>query len=143
MLATVIERQEVFPLLERLAALLDSSGIVVWVSDQAGRTLAPVFWWGYSEAVIERLGRIRSTAENVTAAAFRSSEPQMVSGRHSATGAIAVPLMSPNGCVGVLAAEVKPGSAHADWVCAFARIFAAQLAMLVAVPECEAQAVGA
>jgi hypothetical protein len=142
-LATVVETDEVFPLLERLAALLDSTGVVVWLTDHTGSTLTPVLWWGYSDAVIARLGRVRSTSENATAAAYRSRQPQLVTPQLESCGAIAVPLTTPGGCVGVLAAEVRPGSTRTDWAYAFARIFAAQLAMLVAVPQCEAQAVGA
>lgn len=143
MLASVMETEEVFPLLEPLAELLNSTGVVVWLADRTGRSLVPALWWGYSITVITRLGSIRATAENATAAAFRTGQPQVVGADQSVCAAIAVPLMTPNGCAGVLAAEVRPGSEQKDWICGFARIFAAQLAMLVAVPECEAHAVGA
>ena len=143
MLANVAETDEVSPLLERLAELLDSTGVVVWLADRAAGSLVPALWWGYSATVISRLGSIRSTAENATAAAFRSGQTQVVSAESSSCGAVAVPLTTPNGCAGVLSVELKPGREQRDWVCAFARIFGAQLAMLVAVPQCEAQAVGA
>jgi hypothetical protein len=55
--------------------------------------------------------------------------PQTIRGAIDGPGAIAVPLISASGCVGVLAAEMQGGSN--DGCTAVARMIAAQLATLV------------
>ena len=49
-------------------------------------------------------------------------------------GAVIIPLMTSDGCVGVLSAEMKGGSEKDESSQALATIFAAQLATLVATP---------
>jgi hypothetical protein len=46
----------------------------------------------------------------------------------SSTGAIVAPLLSPEGCIGALSAEIASGGEASDGVQALAAIFAAQLA---------------
>lgn len=138
-LARVIEPDDVPPLLERLADLLDAVGIVVWLSDPTGQTLTPALAHGYPDAMMARMSSIQRTANNATAAAFRSAQPQSVSATGAATGAIAIPLMTPSGCAGVLAAEIRRGDEQKEWVSALASIFAAQLAMLIAIPSADAR----
>ena len=48
-----------------------------------------------------------------------------------ASGAVVVPLMTPGGCGGVLAVELRHGREQSESVRALAMIFAAQLATLV------------
>ena len=67
-------------------------------------------------------------APNAVAAAFRSGEPCLVSGEPGLTAAVAVPMMAPAGCVGVLAIEVHNGREQLESIRAFAAILAAQLA---------------
>jgi GAF domain-containing protein len=55
-------------------------------------------------------------------------------------GAIAAPLVTPGGCVGVMAAEVRHDSERQDATLAAATIVAAQLATLVGPPTARAQA---
>jgi hypothetical protein len=55
----------------------------------------------------------------------------VVHGGDFASGAVVVPLMTPAGCSGALAIELRHGSAQKDPVRAVATIFAAQLARLV------------
>jgi hypothetical protein len=77
------------------------------------------------------MGTLSADGDNVTSLAFRTRQPQVVRGSIDGQGALAVPLISASGCVGVLAAEVqgaKPGDARF----AIARIVAAQLSTLVA-----------
>jgi GAF domain-containing protein len=138
-LARVIEPDEVQPLLQRLADLLGASGVVVWLSDRTGQKLTPAMTYGYPESVIARIANVQRTAQNATAAAFRSAQPEIVTGTGTGNGAIAIPLVTPDGCAGVLAAEIRHGGEQSEWVPAFARIFAAQLAMLIAPPSAEAQ----
>ena len=120
--------------LERAARLLHASGIVIWVADPDGRELTPVIAHGYPQAVLARMGTIEREAENVTAAAFRTGLVQTVKSDAISAGAIAAPLLTPAGPIGVMAAEVlDDGERHAATRAA-AAIVAAQLATLVAPP---------
>jgi hypothetical protein len=74
------------------------------------------------------MGRIHRDANNAVANAFRSEETRTVAGDASTNGAIIVPLMTSDGCVGVLSAEMKGGSEKDEGSQALAAIFAAQLA---------------
>jgi GAF domain-containing protein len=69
--------------------------------------------------------------DNATAAAFRSAQTCVVNGGDLTSGALVVPLMTPVGCVGVLAIELQHGSEQRESVRALVTIFAAQLARLV------------
>jgi hypothetical protein len=57
-----------------------------------------------------------------------------VAGDTSTSGAIIVPLMTSDGCVGVLSAEMRAGAEKDESAQALSTIFAAQLATLVATP---------
>jgi transcriptional regulator with XRE-family HTH domain len=130
-LGRVYETREAVPLLQGVARILDAVGLIVWVWDPQGTELRPVLAHGYSDKVLERLPRVRRDADNATATAFRSADTCIVKGSGLASGAIVVPLMTPVGCVGVLAVELQHGSEHKASVRALATIFAAQLATLV------------
>ena len=91
------------------------------------RTLAH----GYSDKVIAQLPKVRRDTDNATAAAFRSVQMCVVNGSDSASGALVVPLMTPVGCMGVLAIELQHGREQRESVRARATIFAAQLATWV------------
>jgi hypothetical protein len=54
-------------------------------------------------------------------------------------GAVAAPLVTAGGCVGVMAAEVKAGGEQQDSLLAAARIVASQLATLVGPPSVRAK----
>jgi hypothetical protein len=126
-------------LMSRAATVLEAKGLVLWVSESGGGVLRPTIAHGYSDKVLQRMGTLASDGDNVTSLAFRTRQPQVVRGSIDGQGAIAVPLVSGSGCVGVLAAEVqgaKPGDARF----AIARIIAAQLSTLVA-PSVSAEAV--
>ncbi|MEO7272492.1 MAG: GAF domain-containing protein [Vicinamibacterales bacterium] len=122
------------PLLERAATLLDAAGIILWIADPDGRELNPVLAQGYPQHLINRLGAIPRGAENATAAAFRTATLQTVYGDASTNGAIAAPLVTCGGCVGVMAAEVRGDTEKLDANLAAATILAAQLAALVGPP---------
>ena len=122
------------PLLERAATLLDAAGIILWIADPDGRELNPVLAQGYPQHLINRLGTIPRNAENATAAAFRTATLQTVYGDGSTNGAIAAPLVTCGGCVGVMAAEVRGDTEKLDANLAAATILAAQLAALVGPP---------
>jgi hypothetical protein len=130
-LARVADGSDLPGLVERTARLLDAKGVVVWAVDTAGATLQPSVTHGYADKVVARLGTLAVDAENVTSLAFRSKRPQCMSSTVPGTpGALAVPLITAAGCVGVLAAEVKPNRPISDLV-PVAKIIAAQFAALV------------
>jgi len=122
-------------LLDRTASLLDASGIILWIADPDGRELNPIFAQGYPQQLVNRLGTIPRDAENATAAAFRTSLLQTVRADEISAGAIAAPLVTPGGCVGVMAAEVRHEAERQDMKLAAATIVAAQLATLVGPPS--------
>jgi CHASE3 domain sensor protein len=135
------------PLLERAAHVLDAVGIILWIADPDARELTPVLAQGYPQHLVTRLGTIPRHAENATAAAFRTSLLQTVVADEVSNGAIAAPLVTCGGCVGVMAAEVRGDGARETPKLASACIIAAQLASLVGPPparaEVRAEAAGA
>jgi hypothetical protein len=120
--------------------VLDAPGIVLWISDPDGRELSPIVTHGYSQPMITRLGTILSGSQNATASAFRTALMQTVRTDAVSNGAIAAPLVTPAGCVGVMAAEVRHGGERDPGKLAAAAIVAAQLATLVGPPSTRAQA---
>lgn len=130
-LGRVMETREVPPLLARAAEILDASGLVVWVSDRAGVELRPVLSHGYPDKVVAQMRNIPRDAQNAAALAFRSAQLRVVAGTDLTNGAVVAPLMTPAGCVGVLAAELRHGSEQREATCALATIMAAQLATLM------------
>jgi hypothetical protein len=134
-LACVVDTRALPELLERAAALLDASGIILWIADPDGRELNPIFAQGYAPQLVTRLGTIPRGAENATAAAFRTSLVQTVKADSISDGAIAAPLVTPVGCVGVMAAEVRHAKETQGDALAAAAIVAAQLATLVGPPS--------
>lgn len=118
-------------LVERAARLLDASGVIVWMKDPTAPTLQPVLSHGYSDQVLARMGSLSTDADNATAEAYRTGAVRIFKGRGLARGAIATPLVTPAGCAGVLAAEVRTGRETSPTDQAIAAIVAAQLASLV------------
>lgn len=127
----VMETREVPPLLARSAEILDAAGMVVWVSDRAGVELKPVLSHGYSEKLVCQMRSIPRDAQNAAALAFRLAQLRVVAGTDLTNGAVVVPLITPAGCVGVLAAELRHGGERRESTRALATILAAQLATLV------------
>ena len=138
-LARIEDTRSLQAVLERTASVLDANGVVIWIADPDGRELNPVVTHGYPAQVITRLGTIPRDAENATAAAFRTSLLQTVDADSISNGAIAAPLVTPTGCVGVMAAEVRHGGERQDTKLAAAAIVAAQLATLVGPPSSRPQ----
>jgi hypothetical protein len=138
-LACVLDSRQLPGLLERTAGVLDSAGIIVWVADPVSNSLKAAMSFGYSDQVLARMGNIHRDANNAVAAAFRLGEMRMVDGDASTTGALVMPLLTSEGCVGAMSAEMKGGSERDESSQAFAAIFAAQLATLVAPPLAAAQ----
>ena len=139
-LARVVDTHALSALLGRAATVLDAPGIVLWIADPDGRELSPIVTHGYSPQVEVRLGTILRDAENATAAALRTSLLQTVATDAVSNGAIAAPLVTPAGCVGIMAAEVRHHGEKDPSKLAAATIIAAQLATLVGPPSTRAQA---
>ena len=133
-LARVNEGRQLPHLLERASRVLDASGMIVWVADPDGRELHPVMTHGYPPQVLMRIGCILREANNAAALAYRSAETRTVAGDSGTPGAVLAPLLTSDGCIGVLSVEVKGGSERDESSQALAAIFAAQLATLVSPP---------
>lgn len=117
-------------LLQQAAAVLDASGIVVWMA--AGEELFAAAAFGYPPHVIQKLGPINRAAVNATAAAWRSGTLQTVSGNSAERSALAAPMLGPERCVGVLAVEVGVGQEENAITRAVTNLIAAQLAAALA-----------
>jgi hypothetical protein len=133
---------DVTPVLEDAAAVLRSVGLTLWVRDQLGYQLEPVFVHGYSTEMTAQLPRVSRDSDTAIAHAYRTAEARVVDGGEMATGAVVVPLLTPTGCAGVLALELRHGGERLECVRAAATILAAQLSTLFGVPAL-AEAVGA
>jgi hypothetical protein len=116
-------------LLARAAQVIDASGIIIWMG--AGDELFAAAAHGYDPRIIARLGSIPRSADNATAAAWRTGEPRVVSGDNGSNGAIVAPMFGPDGCIGVLAAEVRRGRDADTATRAVTTMLAAQLATVV------------
>ena len=130
-LARVTSAGDIPDLLARVATIIDARGVIVWVADDQGIALYPLFTHGYPQSVVMRLGTLSADANNATAAAWRAGDLTVVGSAGNAPGAIVAPIVTAEGCVGVLAAELAVGGEARDDVRAMAVIFAAQLATVV------------
>jgi hypothetical protein len=139
-LARVGDMQALPLLLERAASVLDASGLVIWIADPDGHELSPILVHGYPPSVASRLGTLKRDAANLTASAYRTGLLQTIKGDVISDGAVAAPLMSSGGCVGVMAAEVKHGGEQQEELLSAATIIAAQLATLVGPPATRSRA---
>jgi hypothetical protein len=129
-LARVVEPRELPALLERAATILDAAGLVVWMPDGPGGALRPALAHGYSPLVVTRMGTLPVDADNATAVAFRTMSAQIVPAEAGANGAVVAPLVTAEGCSGVMAVELN-GSSDAEQARAAAAIITAQLATLI------------
>jgi GAF domain len=139
-LARVQEPRQLAGLLERTAQVLDAAGVIVWMADPDRRELVPTLTHGYAPAALARFGTIARDADNATAAAFREGALKTVAADGPASGAIVAPLVTPSGCVGVMAAEVNADRERDAATRALARIIAAQIASLLGPPPAAARA---
>ena len=130
-LARLLDGRDLPALVERAASAIGAKGLVLWVIDADRSGLRATLGHGYSERMLQRLGTLPVSADNVTSVACRTLQPQVVpSANADASGAIAVPLISSSGCVGVLAAEVR-GLAAGDHHVTAARLIGAQLSAVI------------
>jgi CHASE3 domain sensor protein len=115
--------------LGRAAEVMDASGLMVWAGSPAGGDLRVVLAHGYSPAMIARIPPVPRSADNAAASAYRSGTLQIVLSRPgSSSGAVVAPILSADGCIGALSAEIRSGGEASESVQALAAIFAAHLA---------------
>jgi GAF domain-containing protein len=124
-MARVLDTSDLPGLMVRLAGVLGSPGLIVWVADRSGQVLMPLLTHGYPASAVARIGSLPTSANNATALAWRTGDVQIV------PGALVAPIVTSDGCVGALAAELPEGSESRTEVRALATIFAAQLATFV------------
>jgi hypothetical protein len=124
---------ELKTLLGRAADLLDASGLMLWMATASGAELRPALAHGYDPQTVARIPPVARSAGNAAAAAFRTATLQIVVARPgSSKGAIVAPVLSADGCIGVLSAEMRDGAEASETVQAVAALIAAQLAGVVA-----------
>ncbi len=122
---------DIAPLLARVAADLDATGLMVWMAEPDGTALRPMLAHGYDAGIIARMPSVPKTAPNAVAAAFRSGTPQVVSRRGTSAGAIVAPVLSGFGPAGVLSVEIRDGHETSARIQALASIFAACLTVVL------------
>jgi transcriptional regulator with XRE-family HTH domain len=128
------------PRLADAVRILNAVGAVLWTWERRKAALRARVSCGYAEDVLARFPVVGRDADNAIGVAFRSGKIAVVGGAHGETGAIAVPLLGPDGCVGVLALEVRHGDERNDVLHGIASIVAAQFVPLC-VPQALAEAV--
>jgi hypothetical protein len=119
---------------EDATSILGAIGLILWAWDEPGGALRPAVSHGYSEDMLAQVPPLPPESDNAIASAFRSAETRLVDGNDLETGALAVPLLAPFGCVGVLAAEFRNGGERRERARAILTILAAQLSMLIGQP---------
>jgi hypothetical protein len=130
-LGRVDSTTDIAPLLREAARLLDAVGVIIWIWDPLAVELRPALAHGYSDRVLAQIPRVDRDTNNATAGAFRSAQTCVVNSSDMVSGALVAPLITPAGCVGVLAIELQNGAEEEESVRALAMILAAQLAALV------------
>ena len=140
-LGRVSDVEELKELVGKAAELMDASGLMVWMSSPDGSELRPALSHGYQQEMLARLPPLARSADNAAATAYRTGQLQIVLARPgSSNGAVVAPLLSSDGCIGVISAEIRGGGETSESVQALAAIFAAQLAgVLHATPEVHEQ----
>jgi hypothetical protein len=128
-LARISDTTGLHEVLARAATVLDARGIIVWMG--AGEELFPTLAYGYGDRFVRQMGPIPRNAGNATAEAWRSGQMRTVASDVVSHGAIAAPLTSVAGCVGVFTAEVRQGREADPSTLAVAAMIAAQLAGIV------------
>ena len=131
-LGRVTDVEELNGLIGQAADLMDASGLMVWMITPDGSELRPALSHGYPAEMLARLPALARSADNASALAYRTAQLQIVLARPgSSNGAVVAPLLSSDGCVGVISAEIRGGGETSESVQALAAIFAAQLAVVL------------
>ena len=124
--------QDLERLIGRVASMMDASGVVLWVGNTGGADLRAVLAHGYTPQMLARMPSVPRSGDNAAAAAYRTGSLQIVLSRPGgANGAVVAPILTADGCVGALSAEIRHGGETSETVQALATIFAAQLANVI------------
>lgn len=135
-LAKVESGNELEQILERAAALLDASGIVLWMGGSEGDTpLQPALSWGYAPGVLAKMRALPRDSENAVSSAVRSCRVEVVPAGSKGNGAIVVPLQSAGGCRGAMAVETRNRGESSEVVRSLAAIVAAQVSAFLPEPS--------
>jgi hypothetical protein len=126
---------ELKAVLQEVASILDATGVIVWVWDSQASGLRPALVHGYSQKVIAQLPTVERDADNATAAGFRTGQVLAIPGNDHVSGALVIPLLTPDGCAGVLAIELRHGGKQTPWTRAVATIFGALFSQLLSEPR--------
>lgn len=119
------------PQLQACVELLDANGLIVWLWDMSAGGLRPALACGYPEKLLTQLPTVAPDADNATAEAFRSGDACVIHGDAHASGALVVPLLGPDACLGVLALEFRDGREGRVASRAVATILGAALTQLI------------
>jgi GAF domain-containing protein len=99
----------------------------------SGGDLRPAVAHGYAPQALAKMPAVPRSGNNAAAAAYRTGALQIVLARPgTASGALVAPLLTPDGCIGALSAEIKGRGETSDATQALAVLFAAQLASVLA-----------
>src|SRR4029453_15412461 len=109
-------------------------GLIVWMGSVSGGDLRPVLAHGYGSEMLARMPPVPRTADNAAGKAYPAGTPKSGRGRPgAASGAIVAPILSADGCIGALSAEIRSGGETSEIVQALAAIFASHLAGVLAI----------
>ena len=133
-LARTRRTNDMSPLFQEAARILDASGLIIWTWEPRIERLRASWAHGYSDTVLAQLPLVPIEAENAVAAAFRSSRTSFVTGADSGCHAVVVPLVTAERSVGALAIEWHQADEVPGRIEALATIVAAQLARIVEEP---------
>ena len=125
--------QDLNELLRRTAEMMDASGVMVWMGSTSGADLRAVLAHGYGPSVLARIPPVPQSDHNAAPAPYRTGTMQIVMSRPGGTsGAVVAPILTADGCIGALSAEIRGGGEASDSVQALATIVASHLASVVA-----------
>lgn len=115
-------------LLQQAARQIGAAGLIVWALDPREWQLQAALAHGYSPRLVAQLPMVGRDDNNATAEAFRSMQTRVFHDSASGKCAVAIPLRTAMGCVGVLAVELERGLEATTSRIALATVIAAQLA---------------
>jgi CHASE3 domain sensor protein len=134
----VRDLDELRQILGHAAEAMDASGLMVWIGSTSGGDLRPALSHGYSAEMIARIPPVPRSADNAAASAYRTGALQIVLSRPGGrSGAVVAPILSADGCIGALSAELRGGGEASDGIQALASICAAHLAGVLATAPAE------
>ncbi len=132
-IASARDDQDVSMALGETVCILEAQGAILWVWDSDREALYPALAHGYPDELLSKLPEVGVHDDNAIAAAFCDGQKQVVRGTNGTTGAFVAPLMTPDGCAGVLALEFADGGEQQELCQSLATLVTAQLSTLFAV----------